>query len=214
MKRFMRGFLQLFGTLCLLGLLAGTALLVFAGYWMDVNDPPIQADYILPLAGDSHRMLKAAELYNQGYAPTILLSNARAYPPTRMHKLKWQMGYPRYSREQFLSLLLPLIGAGSAHLEEFGNGHISTVEEAEALRDHLAGRQSRLLIVTSPYHARRAKMIFEDILSDCTISVSVTEEGAFDKKWWLDQVSAQNIVMELAKTIHYALGGAFRSTEE
>ncbi|MDC0335368.1 YdcF family protein [Pseudodesulfovibrio sp.] len=212
--KFIRFTLQSIGALAVTGLLTGFCLIFFAGYWMNVNDDPIQADYILPLAGDGHRMLKAAELYRQGYAPVILLSNSVKKPPSRLQQLHWKMGFPKYSREQYLGLLLPLVGAETAKLEPFGDGHVSTVEEAEALRQHLNGEIKKLLIVTSPYHARRAKMIFEEILPDCTLAVTVTEEDSFEPHWWKNQRSAQNLIMEFAKTVHYLMGGAFRSTDK
>lgn len=214
MTKIIRFTLQTIGALTILGALIGFGLMAFAGYWMNVNDEPFKANYILPLAGDGHRMLKAAELYRQGYASTILISNAIITPPKPLQKLHWKMGYPNYSREQYLDRLLPLVGAEAAELITFGNGHISTVEEAEALKRHLNGSTPSLLVVTSPYHARRAKMIFNEVFPDCDIRVTVTEEGAFETKWWKDQVSAQNLIMEFAKTMHYLLGGVFRSTDQ
>ena len=213
MSRAFRIFLLATGatTLCLI--LGSVALLAFAGDWMKVNDAPVKSDYILPLAGDTHRFIKAAELYREGYGPVILVSMAQKHPPTRLQQLHWRMGYPKYPTKKYLTLLLQLLDAESAQLEPFGNGHVSTVEEAEALRAHLHGRKVRLLIVTSPYHARRAKMIYEGILPDCEVTVVTTDEGAFKKQWWRDQYSSQNLVMEFAKTMHYLLGGAFRSTD-
>lgn len=214
MKRVFGYFLQLIGGATLICLVGGTVVLIFAGYWMDVNDAPRKADYILPLAGNANRLIKTAELYEQGYAPTILISNARRIPPNRLQRLQWKMGYPHYSPDQYRSLLLKQLGAEDAKLEPFGNGHVSTVEEAEALRAHLNGKAVRLLIVTSPYHARRAKMIFHDILPECEIEVTTTRDGMFKKKWWDDQESANLLVMELAKTVHYLLGGVYRSTDQ
>lgn len=213
MRKAIRYILQAIGILTVVGLLTIFGLLAFAGYWMNVNDEPIKADYILPLAGDMHRMIKATELYRQGYGPTILLSNPKKIPPSRLTRLQWKMGYPNYTRKKYYDLFLPLLGAETAKLEEFGKGHVSTVEEAEALRSHLGPGPHRLLIVTSPYHARRAKMIFEEILPDCTIAVATTEEGSFEHNWWKNQQAAQNLVLEFAKTIHYLLGGVYRSTD-
>ena len=213
MRTFIRFILQATGLITITALLAGIGLLAFAGHWMNVNEEPIKADYILPLAGDKHRLIKAAELYNSGYAPIILISNAIKYPPSRLQKLMWEMGYPKYANGQFNALLLKELGAQAAQLEPFGDGHISTMEEVEALKAHLNGQTPRILVVTSPYHARRTKMIFEEILPECTVSIIVTDEGAFKQKWWKDQVSAQNLIMELAKTMHYITGGVFRSTD-
>lgn len=213
MRTFARFILQAVGLITILSIILGFCLLFFAGYWMDVNEDPIKAEYILPLAGNGHRLIKAAELYRAGYAPTILISNAIQLPPSRLSKLKWKMGYPKHSRDQFNKLLLNILGAQSAKLEPFGNGHISTVEEVEALKIHLNGLTPRILVVTSPYHARRAKMIFKEILPECSISVTVTDDGTFEQRWWKDQTSAQNLIMEFAKTAHYLVGGVFRSTD-
>ncbi|WP_250645469.1 YdcF family protein [Salidesulfovibrio onnuriiensis] len=194
-------------------MIALAGLLFWAAQWLDVNEPPQNGDYIVPLAGDPHRLFKAAELYKKGYAPTVTLSRAKLYPPSRLDKLEIKLGAPSYGPYEFEHKVLESQGVPAASIEEFGNGHISTVEEAEALKRHLQNKKATLLLVTSPYHARRAKMIFQDIMPEANILVSVPPEGSFKKCWWQDQQSAQNIVMELVKTAHYLLGGAFRSKQ-
>lgn len=198
----------------LLGLVSCAVTLYFAGHWMRVNEQPVKADYILPLAGDYNRLISAADLYKNGYAPAILLSNAAVFPPDRIDRLRWEIGFPKYTRDQYRVLILQALGAESAELEPFGNGHISTTEEAEALKDHLNGKSPDLLIVTSPYHARRAKLIFEDYFPESQITVTTIREDSFYTQWWKDQASAQNLIMEFAKTLHYLMGGAFRSTDK
>ena len=113
MRAVIRFILQATGLITIIILLAGIGLLAFAGHWMDVNDEPIKADYILPLAGNKHRLIKAAELYNSGYAPIILISNSAKYPTSRLKQLMWKMGYPNYTDEQFNALLLKELGAQS-----------------------------------------------------------------------------------------------------
>lgn len=135
MHTFINRFLQCVGLMTIIGLVAGVGLLAFAGYWMNVDDAPFQADYILPLAGDEHRLMKAAELYKAGYAPTILLSNAEDVPPKPFNKLEWEMGYPKLTRKELRHRILVTMGAEAAKQESFGNGHISTVEEVEALKN-------------------------------------------------------------------------------
>jgi uncharacterized SAM-binding protein YcdF (DUF218 family) len=213
MSRLFGWMLKFVGAMTLAGLALGLGLMIFAGSWMRVNDQPRQADYIIPLAGDSDRLITAAELYNQRFAPVILLSNAKSFPSTRLEKLEWQMGYPNYTDREYCFRLLGLLGIDPSTTESFGKGHISTIEEAEALRAYLNGRTPSLLLVTSPSHARRAKMIFQDVLPGCRIMVTTSENGWFGKEWWKDQAAAQNLILEFAKTIHYLLGGGFRSTD-
>jgi len=205
--------LQWIGGLTLVTGIALFLLLASAGYWMHVDEEVNNTDFILPLAGDAQRMIKAIELYKKGIAPTILVSNAWKEPPSQLQKIEWEMGYPNYSDTEFLKKLLELMGAGKAHLEIFGNGHVSTVEEAEALKKHLDGKSVSLLIVTSPSHALRAKMVYKKTLPKCRITITTTNEGAFDTAWWRHQKDAQNLLLELLKTVHYLVGGVFRSTD-
>lgn len=102
---------------------------------------------------------------------------------------------------------------------EFGDGHISTAEEAEAFRDFLEARKTatlrkkplRVILVTSPYHTRRAKMIFEDAIPGARFMVTSPPEGRLVAKWWRDQTSARLAVGEAFKFTYYLLGGRFRS---
>lgn len=213
MRRIAGFILQAIGLLTVITLILGLGLLTFAGYWMRVSDAPFRADYIVPLAGDEHRIIKGAELYNAGYAPAILISNAVELPPSRYDQLRWKLGYPKHTRAQMETMMLRYLGAESARLESFGDGHISTAEEIEALKAHLNGKTPKLLVVTSPYHARRAKLIIERILPDCPARVVVTDEGEFRKAWWTDQDSARYLVMEMAKTAYFLVGGVFRSSD-
>ncbi|MUM78126.1 YdcF family protein [Pseudodesulfovibrio sp. F-1] len=213
MRRLLDGLLRLIGAVTLAGLVLALGLIIGAGHWMRVNDAPKQADYIIPLAGKTSRLIKAAELYHQGFAPVILMSNARELPPSRLDELRLEIGFPNYETHEYHARLAALLGVGDAMGGSFGNGHISTVEEAEALKAHLAGSTPRLLLVTSPTHTRRAKMVFESTLPECEITVVATDEDGFDNTWWRDQRMAQFLVMEFAKTAHYLLGGVFRSTD-
>jgi uncharacterized SAM-binding protein YcdF (DUF218 family) len=213
MRRLLDGFLRLVGAATLIGLALGLALLIGAGYWMRVDDAPRQADFIIPLAGNEGRLIKAAELYHTGFAPAILLSNAYEEPSDRLDRLRWKIGFPSYGRDEYMARLAAALEVSHAVADSFGNGHISTVEEAEALREYLKGKPARLLLVTSPSHARRAKMVFVDILPRCEITVVATDDDGFDNAWWRDQRTAQHLILEFAKTAHYMLGGAFRSTD-
>lgn len=95
----------------------------------------------------------------------------------------------------------------------FSNGYIRTVEKAESLKGALEGRLVKLLVVTSPYHTRRAKAIFEDVLSNTEIRVIADPYDKFSRKWWTDRNSAIHVVLETAKTLFYHIGGTFRSAD-
>ncbi|MGE4504770.1 MAG: YdcF family protein [Desulfovibrionaceae bacterium] len=214
MSRWVGRLLRLVGLLTLLGLATGGAALYFAGQWLQVRDTPEKADYILPLAGDASRWLYAADLWREGWAPAILLSRPASFPPSRVDEIHWRMGWPRFgSFEAYAQAFYAQLGVPAGALTPFGNGHLSTLEEAEALRDFLGPGRHVILAVTSPYHARRAKLLLERALPECRVLMTVTPYEHFDPRWWRDYRTAPKVVVELAKCAFRLLGGAFRSTD-
>lgn len=212
--RFFNWLCRATGLLALVLALALIPALYFAGQWMQVHDQPQKADYILALAGDAHRFIHAADLYKQGYAPTILVSIPAQKPPTILTKIQHMMGYPDFdSAESYAKAFYGVLDVPQEVLQPFGNGHLSTVEEAEALREHLGPDRPTLLLVTSPYHARRAKLVFESVLPEARIIMTVTPYEHFDEHWWKDYYTAPKVVLEAAKCVHWLLGGVFRSTD-
>lgn len=216
-RRFLRLFLQFVGLLTVLGVVLALAAISLLPRVLQVGDPVTRADYILPLAGEWHRFLRAAELYKSGYAPVVLVSNARDSEPSRFDTVQVDMGIDNPPRSVLRRRVLVHLGVPESALEPFGNGHISTVEEAEALRDHLAKRAAdkpvRIILVTSAYHTRRARFIFSDVVPDVKFTVTSPPEGRLESQWWQDRTSAIRSVLESFKFAHYLLGGRFRATE-
>lgn len=214
-----RAFFQIIGILTVLGLLAAMAAAMVLPLILQTEDRLEKADYILPLAGDWHRLIKAAELYKAGYAPEVLLSNSVQRPLTRLHRLREEMGIKRRNPREFRMRLMLHLGVPRDALSEFGDGHVSTAEEAEAFGDYLKarkirnldGKPLRVILVTSPYHSRRAKMIFETAMPDTLFLMTSPPEGRLAAQWWRDQRSAQLAVSESFKFAFYLLGGRFQS---
>ena len=215
MKRFFGRLLQTMGLLAILGLVAGAVTLYFAGQWLQKTDQPARADAIVCLSGDDQRLLHAADLFRQGYAPRVLVSRFRPMPEDeRMEAVRQRLGYPVFAdHEAYVRAYLGAMGVPAEAMEFYGRDVVSTVEEAEALRQYLGGEPAVLLVVTSPYHAFRAGMIFRDVLPDCTVLAVKNPHEHFVERWWTDQYSAIQVVLETAKLAHYFLGGAFRSTD-
>lgn len=211
MLSLLRNTLQAIGAVTVLGVAVATLGFWLLPGWLQVENELRKADYIVPLAGSSHRLMKAAELYRNGLAPRLLLPNSQIRPPSRIQKLRWDMGYPKTDPREFRRRLLARLGVPDSATDQFGDGYISTVEEAEALRGHLGDPAVRLIIVTSPAHTRRAKIIFEDVIPEAQIMMAAPPEGRLKQSWWTDQYSAQIMVAEVAKLIYYLAGGRYRS---
>ena len=100
-------------------------------------------------------------------------------------------------------------GVPAGAIEYFGKDLISTAAEAQAARALFARGSPKLLVVTSPYHLRRARLTFADALPAAEIRVIATSYDPLPLAWWKDQSAARNVLMELAKITFYQLGGRY-----
>lgn len=208
MKKILSRVLQAIGLLSLIFLLLGSAGLYFAGRWLVLDEAPAQADWIVLLGGDLSRPLYGADLYQRGYAKRIAVSRT-APPPQTENLRKLGMQLPKQD-EQFREVLRRKGVPGNV-INLFGDANLSTVQEAETLRELLGDRSVRLLIVTSPYHTRRAKIVFTRLLPQADVRVLASPYETYPQRWWADQTAAVSTLLETAKLLYYYLGGAFRT---
>lgn len=207
MKRFVAVLLQTVGALTLLGLIVGGALVLSAGLWLRMNDEPRPSDAIVILAGDVRRAVHAADLYQQGLAPLVYVSRPRHDPPQALCDL----GFDCPRQEDQMLRVLALKGVPAEAVRLYGQDLMSTAEEGERLERELGPGRKTLLVVTSPYHCRRAKLILSGILRGRELIMSPTPHERFDEKWWAHQGSANAVVGEVAKFVFHFLGTPFRS---
>jgi uncharacterized SAM-binding protein YcdF (DUF218 family) len=211
MRKFIRVALQLIGGLTVIAVVTAALTLLVMGQWLQYQPPLEKGDYLVPLAGDDNRLLTAVELYKQGYAPTILLSNVYVPPLTRAEKLQGELGHPVIHPRQLRREFLDHLGVPAAATAEFGQSHISTTAEAESLRHYLGDRAVKVILVTSPFHARRASIIFKSRMPQAQFLVAVTPEYRLSDPWWREQGSALLTMSEVMKLTFFWLGGVFRT---
>ena len=165
----------------------------------------------MPLAGDDNRLLTAIELYKQGYAPMILLSNVYVPPLNRAEKLQGELGHPIVHPQQLRREILDHFGVPATATAEFGQNHLSTTAEAESLHQYLGDRAVKVILVTSPFHARRASIVFKSHMPRAQFLVAVTPEYRLSDPWWREQASALLTTSEVMKLTFFWLGGVFRA---
>lgn len=207
MKKLVAIFLQLVGLLTILGALVGGGLVASAGIWLKMDDQLKPADAIVILSGELRRAIHAADLYNQGLAPVIYVSRGQHTPPQALEEL----GFTYTRQEDDMLRILAAKGVPAEAIHLYGHDLVSTVEEGEALRAELGSGKKSLIIVTSPYHCRRAKLILSGILGGDELLMSATPYERFEAAWWRDQDSARSVVQEVAKFLFYFAGTPFRS---
>lgn len=102
--------------------------------------------------------------------------------------------------------------AGRVDFCETGLDVDSTEQEAEALSTCLHEHQWRtVVVVTSDYHSRRARMIWRKTVEKRYPEIRVWVEGVTDPdfrlRWWSSRRSAKIWQMEFSKLIWTTLGG-------
>ena len=186
-------------------------LLGTAGYWLTVDDEISSSDGIVILAGSLYdRALYASELYQRKLAPMIYVSKpARANVFTILEK--YNIHYP--TTEEVNRKLLTAHGVPEGSIRIIGANSISTFEEACVLKEIFGDRHLRIIVVTSPFHVRRARMILNRTLTECDVRVVGSPHSPFKKQWWTDQDSARAVVLEVSKILFYICGGRYFSSE-
>ena len=197
---------------CVLGLLtlaAAAAVLAAVGAyhiagWLREPDPPQRAEAIIVLGDDPTRVLQGADLYRAGFARRVLLSAPARSP--RWLRLELEGLQMPWFEEVGRTLLLRRDVPATA-IETFGQRLTSTVAEARAIAALFADGSPTLLVVTSPYHVRRARMIFRDALPHANVLVVASGYEKFPDRWWSERDAAPQVVLECAKLAFYLLGG-------
>ena len=210
MKRITKG-LTILGLVLIVFVVFGLVAIFNAVGWLRGSDQPIPARAIFILAGPPSRSVYAADLYNHGYARDVYMTH-----PIRDGWFKalddLNIYFPSVERVQTDVLLKKMVP--SEHIHLVGDICKSTIDEAEVANSVFNGKDCTILIVTSPYHVRRAQMIFGAKMRNCRFRILGTPYEPFPWKWWTDQEAARNVLLEVAKITYYKLGGRFQRSKE
>jgi uncharacterized SAM-binding protein YcdF (DUF218 family) len=180
--------------------------LLAAPRWLAAADAPGPADAIVVLSGDYRRLYEGAELYKAGHARRIIGTREIRNPTIQVLEAEG-MSFPLH--ENIVRTLLTGKGVPGEAIGFVGRDVVSTAHEAAALAEAFPSPGIRLLVVTSPYHVRRTRMILSDALPHAKLAVVANRFETLPDAWWRDQAAARNIVLEFAKTAWYLLGGRF-----
>jgi uncharacterized SAM-binding protein YcdF (DUF218 family) len=165
-------FLALF---CVALYLARHPLMRFAAEGLVVEDKLEKSDAIILLSDDNFyadRATRAAELYRQNLAATVVASGIRLRPHAGISEL---MTHDLIER-----------GVPKERIVPFPQDADDTREEAEALKTLVAQKGWKsVIIVTSNYHTRRARYIFRKVFpSDVKIAMASARDADFDPSNW------------------------------
>ncbi len=186
-----------------LGIVAALAGLVGLGHYLAVEDPLASADAIVALSGDQGaRTVTAVDLWKQGHAPLIVFAGASEDPTS-------------ISSAEIMKREAVKLGVPAARvLTEPSSA--TTKENATRVTDLFrAYGIKRAILVTSPYHQRRAAILFERQVDGTGITFRnyPARDLEWDPTlWWTREPSRSLTLVEVAKLGVEVLGGLFRRT--
>jgi len=155
------------------------------GRWLVVETRVEQADLIVALGGDRERQEEAVRLFKQGLARWVLFVGS----DVRLRDYRC-LGVPEDR----------IVPAARAY---------TTYEEALRTRDVVKGRGFRsVLIVTSPYHLRRALWTFRRVFRGEPVAVGAVAapDNAFSiNAWWRSHVGRKAVLTEYGGLVYYWL---------
>ena len=168
--------------------------------------PLLHSDVIVVLGGSAsyrERAREAAQLFMQGRSERIVITNDNLQGSWSSEQQRNPFFYER-SRDE-------LIGAGVARerIDVLMTPVSSTHEEALLLKQYAAGRNiSSILIVTSPYHTRRAQLAFSRVFRNSPVQIGVVSaksgmESPSPLTWWLTSRGWKSVPLEYAKMVYY-----------
>jgi len=183
MRRFLFGFVL--GAASVIVALAGV------GHYLAVADPIAHVDAIIAISGDTGaRTDSAVALWKQGYAPVLIFSGASQDPQS--------VASAELMKRAAVAAGVP----ADAILTEPESA--TTEENAANVAELMHARNLRTaILVTSPYHQRRASILFErefDRRGGITFRNHPADDPDWDANvWWTRDPSRTRTLVELAK---------------
>lgn len=187
--------------------------LPFLGHFLLVEDLPLRSDLIVVLMGSGpERMLRAVELYQEGQGKEIVL--VKNFSPG--HDLVASRGVQIPHDSELAKEAAVQLGVPIEDVKILPGDARSTQDEALAIRTFLEIHKDidSLIIVTSQYHSRRAKVIFQKAVHAVdrpirVLSIPTPYDDFSPKGWWTRREDLKRGVMEYLKLLNFYLKERF-----
>lgn len=163
-----------------------------------IEEHPVKSDVIIVLGGERYgeRTKKAVALYELDYAKRLLFSDGTW--------LSWRVR----AIDEMTALAAHLkVPQEAVYLEDRSR---STYENAVLTRTIVLEQGwTSAIVVTTDWHTRRSRMIFDHVFKDSgiTLSYARAKDGINDDlhEWWRDSEEQQTVLTEWARLVVYWL---------
>lgn len=183
------------------------SILIGMGEYLITKDSLEKADAIVVLSGSvPDRILEAVDIYEQGYAPLIVLT-----------KEEEREGYERLLRlgikipegHELNEMIARKLGVPGSSITIVDGRADSTYTEAQVSYDFFKKKDIKsIILVTSKSHTTRATQIFSYVTAGGGIKI-ITRPSKYDtfnpKKWWKVRNYRRQTLFEYEKFVHYYL---------
>jgi uncharacterized SAM-binding protein YcdF (DUF218 family) len=174
----------------LLSIATGLGAFLMLGSWLAVEDPLAKSDAIVAISGDTGaRTDTAVKLWKDGWAPVIIFSGAAIDPESVSSAEIMRREAVRQGVPQDATLIEPV--------------STTTEENATEVAKVMTQRKfASAILVTSPYHQRRASIAFGRAFEPHAIKLRNYPARDPDWNaflWWQREPSRSQTLLELAK---------------
>lgn len=180
-----------------------------AGNWLVTEEMPDHADAMVLLMGTfPPRVLQAVDLYSEGRTGRLIIVNENR----DQYKMLTERGVEVIGTTIQASNALMILGIPPDSITMLTGEAQSTLNEAMVTMDYLSQHPEikSLIIVSSPSHMRRSKLIFRKAISYSGLQVSVfcspsKYTGFNPDKWWKSKEDIQIVLSEYLKLTSFVL---------
>jgi len=204
-------------SLIIILLFAGAFILLMprAGEWLIVSDKQTHSDGIVVLMGAAEeRIHEAVTLFNAGYAGHLLI------PDDFEERRKYLTGNADtlHNDAQYGVYLANSAGVPDSCITIVQGPAHNTQDEAQIIAQYLLNNPTidTIILVSSPYHMRRAGFIFRNEFRKQKLGIVIVMVPAGNtaykpEKWWRDRFSASMVIVEPVKMVYNLCWDRWRS---
>lgn len=191
-------FLGILLILIIIGFIVKNPLLQSVADFLIADETAEKSDAIIVLGGEikGERTKRAVELYNQGFAGTLIFSDGT--------DLSW-----RTKAVDEMVVLASELGVPDAAIKKETDSR-STYENAVYSKELMLDNGLKsAIVVTTDWHSKRSKFIFDKVFAGSEIKLTYANapDDRIDslEEWWQDSEKQQIVLTEWAKFIVYWL---------
>jgi uncharacterized SAM-binding protein YcdF (DUF218 family) len=173
------------------------AFIAFAGFYLSPQNALKKSDAIVAISGGEtqQRVDEAVRLYKAGWAPSLIFSGAAAAGTVSNALAMERQAIAEGVPESVISI------------DELSTNTAQNAKDVGALIRRRGIHQ--IILVTSPYHQRRAYITFHRVLGS---SVKIINHSSIDSvwrksSWWKQQQTRQLTFSELEKILYIKFTG-------